>query len=107
MMLTAGIEFAEGKSSFAELGALAAGGAEANAGVPKPAPVVVMIGGDRPDICGDAAAEAPPFCCHANACVPSEFSKARLFMLATTRAGSCSSRSSAQSAPLQPRVAST
>ena len=48
-----------------------------------------------------------PFDCHASACAPSDVSKARTCMLATTRAGSCSSRSSAQPAPLQPRVIST
>lgn len=106
MMLTDGIELAEGKSN------LDGGGAapfEA-AAIPGATPVVVVNGGGagKDEDGADASAAVPePLGCQANACAPSEASKARAFMLATTREGSRSRRSSAQSAPLQPRVVRT
>ena len=108
MMLTAGIELAEGKSNLADpaaadpLGAIGPGPADA-AGAVRQWLTVAAARAAR----ADATAGLLPFDCHASACAPSDVSKARTFMLATTRAGSCSSRSSAQSAPLQPRVIST
>jgi hypothetical protein len=107
MILTAGIELAEGKSNLADpavaapLGAIGPGPpAAADADAP-----VADCGGESGG--ADATAGLLPFDCHASACAPSDVSKARTCMLATTRAGSRSSRSSAQSAPLQPRVIST
>ena len=107
-MLTAGIELAEGKSNMADPAAAGP------LGVIGPGPAVAAAA-DAPladDGCGvdgvaDASAGLLPFDGHASACAPSDVSKARTCMLATTRAGSCSSRSSAQPAPLQPRVIST
>jgi hypothetical protein len=101
MMLTAGIELAEGKSSLAELGVPGVGGTDDRPGV-RPAPLVVSGAGAA------AVAVAPePFAGQASAWAPIEASNTRDFILATTRAGSCNSRSSAQSAPLQPRVIRT
>ena len=102
MMLTAGIELAEGKSSLAEPGAPGAGGIDDSAGVRSPAPLVVSGAG-----AGAVAVAPEPLAGQASACAPIEASNTRDFILATTRAGSRSSRSSAQSAPLQPRVIRT
>jgi hypothetical protein len=99
MMLTAGIELAEGKSSLAEPGAPGAAGTDDRPGVRSPAPLVVSGAG------ADAVAVAPEP--HASACAPIEASNTRDFILATTCVGSRNSRSSAQSAPLQPRVVRT
>ena len=106
MMLTAGMELAEGKSN---LGGGAVAGPPDAIGAPVPAPVVVSGGGGSAASGGgvDAIAAPEPWDGHASACTPSDDSKARAFMLATTRAGSRSSLSSAQSLPLQPRVIST
>ena len=102
MMLTAGIELAEGKSSLAEPGAPGVGGTDDRPGVRSPAPLVVSGAG------ADAVAVAPePLAGHASACAPIEASNTRDFILATTCVGSRNSRSSAQSAPLQPRVVRT
>jgi hypothetical protein len=108
MILTAGIELAEGKSNLADpaaadpLGAIGPGPPD-TAGADAP----VADRGCGASGAADATAGLLPFDCHASACAPSDVSKARTCMLATTRAGSRSSRSSAQSAPLQPRVIST
>ena len=97
MMLTAGIELAEGKSSLAEPGAPDVGGTDDRLGVR-----IVSGAG------ADAVAVAPgPLAGHASACAPIEASNKRDFILATTCVGSRNSRSSAQSAPLQPRVVRT
>jgi hypothetical protein len=102
MMLTAGIELAEGKSSLAELGVPGVGGTDDRPGIRGPAPLVASGAGP------DAVAVAPEaFAGQASAWAPIETSNRRDFILATTRAGSRNSRSSAQSAPLQPRVIRT
>ena len=107
-MLTAGIELAEGKSNLADpaatepVGVIGPGPPDA-AGADAP----VADSGCGASGAADATAGLLPFDCHASACAPSDVSKARTCMLAMTRAGSCSSRSSAQPAPLQPRVIST
>src|SRR5205823_6546388 len=99
MMLTAGIELAEGKSSLAEPGAPGVGGTDDGPGVRSPAPLVVSAAG------ADTVAVAPaPLAGQASAWAPIEASNSRDFILATTRAGSRNDRSSVQSAPLQPRV---
>jgi hypothetical protein len=107
MILTAGIELAEGKSNLDEpaLADPLDAGAPASAGATEVDTPVVSGG---PAIGGnDATAGLAPFGCHASACTPRADSKVRAFMLATTRPGSRNSRSSAQSAPVQPRVNST
>jgi hypothetical protein len=110
MMLTGGIEFADGKSNLADPGVAAAGGADDNVGVRKLAPVVACSDGSDGAAAGamEACEFAPePFAGQASACAPIEASNKWDFMLATTRAGSRNNRSSAQSAPLQPRVIRT
>ncbi len=106
MMLTAGIELAEGKSSLAEPGVPGVGGTDDRPGIRGPAPLVASGAGTV--AVADAVAVAPePFAGQASAWAPIEASNTWDFILATTRAGSRNSRSSAQSAPLQPRVIRT
>ena len=92
MMLTGGIEFADGKSNL-----------PARALVRRRRPTPSAL---RPRWLPAAASAAAPRqqrrcrcrSCHASACAPSAASKAWAFMLATTREGSRSNRNSAQSA---------
>jgi hypothetical protein len=110
MMLTGGIEVADGKSNFAAAGVPAVEGIDDSAGVRKPAPVVACGDGADAgvDVDGVALAVAPePLACQASACAPIDASNNRDFIFATTRAESRSNRTSVQSAPPQPRVVRT
>jgi hypothetical protein len=109
MMLTGGIEFAEGKSNLADPAAPGVGGTDDNVGVRKLEPVVACGDGSAGADAGaaEACAVAPEPAGQASACAPIEASNTWDFMLATMRAGSRNNRSSAQSAPLQPRVIRT
>jgi hypothetical protein len=93
MILTGGIESADGNSYL--LGLAAVDGARTEA-----APVA-------PSEVAGAAATVAPFGCQASACTPTRVSNARDFMLARTALLSRKSRRSGHAVAVQPRVVNT